>query len=236
MAIVDKRAIDSVIADICIQIIQEPLLYFSEADVQQMLVKTLDEVDALRVLVKTSVQRGQGSKGVYHTKLVHREYGGGEGRRVDVVIFDPADAAKINSTNLMIGRTYLTPLYAFEIGTEKTADAATHLKNDLEKLKGVKATGYIIHFFKDTTLAPTGTASRLRTEHKIQQSFKGAFHSFKDSFTAHIRVLAILVRTGRRQMGMRGKCEIFDQQREAWTKVNVKRPDQIKSAILKQLE
>jgi hypothetical protein len=235
-AIIDKRSIDEVIADVCVQIIREPLLYFSEADVQQMLVQALNRIRALHVLVETSVSRGSISKGMYHTNLVHREYGGEEGRRVDVVIFDPDDVAKINCTNLKIGHSYLKPLYAFEIGTEKTSDTSTHLKKDLDKLKNIKDTGYIIHFFKDTTLAPTGSASRRRTENKIDQSFKAAFHSLRDIVASNIRVLAILVRTGRKQTGMRGKCEVFNQQNETWGKVNVKRTDQIKTAILKQLE
>jgi hypothetical protein len=233
--IVKKSDIDNAIADVCAQIIYEPMLYFSEADVQQMLVNTLKDVDSLIATVATSIPRGQGSKGKYRTQLVHREYGAGEGRRVDVVIFDPDDAAKINNTNLTIGRTYLKPLFAFEVGTEKTSDTATHLKNDLNKLRGIKGSGYIIHFFRDTTRAPTGSASRHRTEEKIEQSFRVAFNSVRAEIAANIRILAVLLRTGRKQARILGKCEIFDQQNGVWNKVNVKKSNQLKEAVRKQL-
>ena len=36
-----KNDINNAIADTCIEIIQEPLLYFSEADIQQLLVENL---------------------------------------------------------------------------------------------------------------------------------------------------------------------------------------------------
>jgi hypothetical protein len=233
--VMDKIDIDNAITDVCVKIIQEPLLYFSEADVQQMLVQALNGIDGLGVPVETTVPRGLGSKGKYSTQLVHREYGAGEGRRVDVVIFDPVDAAKIDDANLMIKGAYLKPLYAFEIGTEKTADTAAHLKNDLAKLSCVKGTGYIIHIFKDTTLAPTGSDRRSRTEIKIIESFWKPFELSCVDIASDVRVLAILLRTGRNQARMRGKCAIFDRQQQDWANVNVNDETRIRSAIQKQL-
>ena len=233
---VDKKAIDRMITDVCVRIIREPLLYFSEADVQQMLVESLRTVDSLRRTVPTLVPKGLGSKNRHHTQLVHREYGGGDGRRVDVVIFDPKDVDNINDTNLMAGGTYLRPLYAFEIGTEKTADTDTHLKSDLAKLQNVKGAGYIIHFFRDTTLSPTGSGSRRRTEDKIDRSFRDAFNSIGGNIDEKIHVLAILLRTGRNQARMLGKCEVFDQEQGAWVKVNVAKESALREAILKQLK
>jgi hypothetical protein len=235
--IVDKRNIDNAIADVCVRIIQEPLLYFSEADVQQMLVQALNGVGRLGAPLETSVWRGKDSKGKYRTGLVHREYGAGEGRRTDVIIFDPEDVPRIDGTNLTIKGEYLNPLYAFEIGTEKTADAASHLRKDIGKLKRVKrnGAGYVIHFFKDSTSTRTGAPRRQATEDKIDQSYREAFSSMQPAGEDNIRILAILLRTGRDQTRMLGKCEIFDRQRRDWVKVNVNNEDRIRAAIQKQL-
>ncbi len=98
-----KIDIDNAIANACLRIIKEPLIYFSEADVQQLLVEHLRSIDPLRKAYPTSVRKGKGSKGTYYTLLVHREYGGGGRTRIDVVVFDPEDVAGIDNVNLTIG-------------------------------------------------------------------------------------------------------------------------------------
>jgi len=82
-----KDDISKAIADTCIEIIQEPLLYFSEADIQQLLTEELKKIGALKKLYPTLIHRGKNSKGFYKTSLLHREYGGGAGTRIDIVIF-----------------------------------------------------------------------------------------------------------------------------------------------------
>ena len=170
-----KSDINQAITSVCIQIIKEPLIYFSEADIQQLLVEELRKINSISKPYLTSVHKGKNSKGKYKTSLIHREYGGGNRTRIDIVIFDPSDVQKINNVNLTIKKQYLKLAYAFELGTEKTSDTYTHLKNDLKKLiKRIKSggTGYLIYFYKDTTQSGTGTISRVNTEEKIERMFK----------------------------------------------------------------
>ncbi|MCD4691593.1 MAG: hypothetical protein K8R79_01670, partial [Calditrichales bacterium] len=60
-----KQEIEKKIVDTCIKIIKEPLLYFSEADIQQLLTENLRKIKELKKVYKTSVNRGQSSKGIY---------------------------------------------------------------------------------------------------------------------------------------------------------------------------
>ncbi len=52
-----KDDIDRAIAKVCIQIIKEPLSYFSEADIQQLLVEELSKIEAISKPYPTSVQK-----------------------------------------------------------------------------------------------------------------------------------------------------------------------------------
>jgi len=229
-----KADVDNAVANVCLRIIKEPLMYFSEADIQQPLVEELRKIEPFSKNYPTSVLKGKGSKGTYHTSLIHREYGGGSGTRLDVVVFDPDDVAQIDNVNLTIGADYLKPAYAFELGTEKTSDTSSHLKSDLKKLdRQVKGTGYIIHIYKDVTQARTGTRSREKTEERIEKEFKQVFEAKQNQRTPNIKILAILLRTYRNQRKMRGKCEIFNG--ETWGKVNISRDTSLRSSIMGQL-
>lgn len=230
---INKKDIDEAVANVCIQIIKEPLSYFSEADIQQLLVEELRKIKPISKLYPTSVRKGKDSKGTFSTSLLHREYGGGGGRRIDIVIFDPADVKKINNVNLQEGQNYLRPFYGFELGTEKTSDTAAHFNNDLAKLQITMGTGYLIHFYKDVTQAPTGTKSREKTEVKIENDFKQVFQTKQVERFTNVKILAILLRTYRDQKKMRGKCRIFNGQK--WIKTNVSKGDVLRKAILKQL-
>ena len=111
------------------------------------------------------------------------------------------------------------PAYAFELGTEKTSDTAAHMQNDLTKLsKRTKGTGYLIHFYKDITQARSGTKSREITEARIQKDFKQVFKTKQTCGLMNVKILAILLRTYRNQVRMRGKCEIFDGKKWIKTK------------------
>jgi hypothetical protein len=232
-----KKDIDEAVADVCIQIIKEPLVYFSEADIQQLLAEKLRKIKQIGKAYPTSVHKGKGSKSVYSTSLLHREYGGGERTRIDVMIFDPDDVKNIDDVNLKIKGHYLEPVYAFELGTEKINDIRDHVANDLKKLsKCRKKNGvrYLIHFYKDVTQAPTGTISRDKTESKIEREFKQVFNTIQIEQSANIKILAILLRTYRNQSKMRGKCRIFDGQK--WIPTNVGNYEKLRSAILARLD
>jgi len=231
-----KEDIDKAVADVCIQIIKEPLIYFSEADIQQLLVEGLRKKEPFGKSYPTSVHKGKESKSIYKTSLLHREYGGGEGTRIDIVVFDPEDVKNIDNVNLTNDKQYLSPIFAFELGTEKTSDIADHVEGDLKKLsKCIKkeGTGYLIHFYKDVTQAQTGTRSRDNTEAKIEREFKQAFNTKQTKQMMNVKILAILLRTYRNQKKMRGKCEIFNGQE--WIKTNVSSDDKLLCAIQKQL-
>lgn len=240
--LVRKEDIDEAIIQLCLKIIREPLLYFSEADVQQMLVEALHGIKPLNQLHDTSVPRGEDSKGKYQTSLVHREYGAGEKQRFDVVIFDPSDVGEIIDVNLRRKKgekpVYLQPAYAFELGTEKTGKIGKHFNSDIKKLKGTKSggCGYLIHLYKDSTLQPSGTKSRENTEDKIEEQFKKVFNDSVNDLPSNIKVLAILLRIARKGDWIRGKCEIFDGENRDWPKKNIGKEADICDAIRRQLK
>ena len=60
------------IANTCVAIIKEPLTYFSEADVQQLLVESLRKIPELKKAYPTAVRKGKNSKARYKTSLIHR--------------------------------------------------------------------------------------------------------------------------------------------------------------------
>ena len=63
----------------CVKIIQEPYIYFSEADIQQLLAEELRKIthEKVKIIEKrypTNIKRGKGAKNEYNTSLLHREY------------------------------------------------------------------------------------------------------------------------------------------------------------------
>jgi len=227
-----KNDIDKAIVETCIKIIQEPLLYFSEADIQQLLTERLKKIIALQKLYPTSIHKGKGSKDIYRTSLLHREYGGGGGTRIDIVIFSNNDVKQIDDLNLKIGNKYVTPEFAFELGTEKTTNIRKHLVNDIKKLNNVKTAGYIIHIYTDRTQSVTGTKLRKNTKNKIIRNFKSVFENNKCP-NGKVKKLAILLSPFKEQTLTRGKCEIFNG--KIWEKVNVAKEDKLREKIIDQL-
>ena len=230
---INKDDIDNAIAKTCIEIIQEPLLYFSEADIQQLLVEELRKIEALKEPYQTIIHKGKNSKSFYKTSLLHREYGGGGGTRIDIVIFSENDVKRIDDLNLKIGKKYITPEYAFELGTEKTIDIGKHLINDIKKLNRVRNAGYIIHIYTDRTQSVTGTKLRKNTKDKIIRDFKGVFENNKCT-NDNIKKLAILLSPFKEQTLTRGKCEIFNG--SEWGKVNVNDKSALRKKITDQLD
>lgn len=230
-----KSDIDSAITETCIKSIREPLLYFSEADIQQLLVEELKKNKALKQTYPTLIHRGRDSKGIYKTTLLHREYGGGGGTRIDIVIFSENDVKKIDDINLKIAKKYITPEFAFELGTEKTININKHLANDIKKIHNVKNTGYIIHIYTDRTKSPTGTKRRNNTVVKIKSAFKSVFEI--DTCTnGKIKKLAILLSPFKDQTLTKGKCEIFNTSNCKWEKVNVGSDDNLRKKIIDKLK
>lgn len=229
---ISKDDIDNAIAKTCIEIIQEPLLYFSEADIQQLLVEELRKIEAFKELYQTLIHKGKNSKSFYKTSLLHREYGGGGGTRIDIVIFSENDVKKIDDLNLKIGNKYVKPEFAFELGTEKTINIKKHLINDVKKLSKVRKTGYIIHIYTDRTKSPTGTGRRNNTVEKIKNDFKIVFKNNKCT-NVKIKKLAILLSPFKEQTLTRGKCEIFNG--KIWEKVNVAYDNNLREKIIDQL-
>ena len=230
---INKKEVDNAIVETCIKIIQEPLLYFSEADIQQLLAEELKKIEALKEPYQTLIHKGKNSKSIYKTSLLHREYGGGAGTRIDIVIFSENDVKKIDDLNLKIGNKYITPEFAFELGTEKTINIKKHLENDIKKLNNVKNKGYIIHIYKDRTKSPTGTRKRDNTVEKIKNDFKIVFKNNKCT-NIKIKKLAILLSPFKEQTLTRGKCEIFNGSR--WKKVNVNDKSALRKKITDQLD
>ena len=224
-----KKEIENAITEFCVEVVQNPMIYFSEADLQQLLVDRLRLVKRLGKLYPTAVLRGKGAKTKYRTSLVHREYGAKQGKRIDVAVFSKTDVARINSPNLTIGKKYLTPEFGFELGTEKSTETLKHYRGDLEKLKECK-TGYLIHVFTDNTTSRKGTKTNAKTESKIQLKFKSVFE--KNGAKENVVVIAILLRPYKKQSKTRGKLEIFDG--TAWKPVNISKKVEIRKAIRKQ--
>lgn len=230
-----KNKIDIAIINVCTNVISEPLITFSEADLQLLLAEELRKIPIIKKLHATSVNRGKDSETQYKTSLLHREYGGGKNTRIDIVIFDPKDVESIEKTNLVNqDGNYLKPKYAFEMGTEKSRDIGNHFINDIKKLEDVvkpDGTGYIIHIQKDVTVSKSGTGRRIKTEGKVN-IFKNVFKVQK--LPDGIKVIAILLRTARQQKRMRNKCEIFNG--KDFQAININSKEKINKIILSQLK
>lgn len=209
--------IDTIVAQFCAAVVAEPMCYFSEADLQAQLFVRL--FTAFPKLVPTSVRRGPSSQGLFKTPLVHREYGAGGSRRVDLVLLGEKDLAKADR-NLTDQGKYFTPEYAFELGTEKSGNAQFHITGDLKKLGGCRHRGYLVHFFRDTTTAAPGTKLRARADERIEKRFKA--HAEKAKPPPNVRALFFVVRVARKEKRVRGRCHMYDPLLRKWLPVNTR--------------
>ena len=217
-----------VIARFCSEVAAEPMSFFSEADLQGVLFAKL--IAEFPDQVETSYARGPHSKGKYKTGLIHLEYGAGGGRRVDLSLFDPEAIGTIDGPNLKVGKRYLKPRFAIELGTEKSLDTAGHIERDLKKLSNATERGYIIHFFRDTTRADTGTKRREGTEDRIKEIFKNPVHLTKPP--SNVVALFFLLRLAHTHKKIFGKCELFLHETGTWEKVNLQ---SVRSKVLDRL-
>lgn len=219
-----------VIASFCAEIAAEPMSFFSEADLQGMLFAKLTA--EFPDHAPTGVARGPNSKSRYATGVVHREYGAGGGRRIDISLFDPKDIAMIDGPKLMIGNRYLKPRFAIELGTEKTSETAKHIRSDLSKLSLATERGYLIHIFRDITQADTGTRSREGTERRLSKTFRDPVLSAHVLIPPTVIALFLLLRLARSRRRIRGKCEIFTPKTGKWEKLNLR---QVRGKVLGHL-
>ena len=220
--------LNRVISRFCANVATEPLSFFSEADLQGMLYSKL--VTEFPDSANTAYKRGPGSQGTYATGLVHREYGAGKNRRIDITLFDPEVIATIDNPHLKTGRKYLKPRFAVELGTEKTIDTAGHIERDLSKLSKATERGYLIHFFRDVTQADTGTKRRADTEEKLRRIFKRPVRSAQ--IPDNVVALFFLLRLAHSHKKIVGKCELFVPKTGNWEKVNLQR---VRGEVLKRL-
>lgn len=221
-----QAEIEEAIIKFCILIARNPMCYFSEADLQQVLLEHLRSIPKLDKLHKTNQTAGKNSKKKYRTSLLHREYGGGNKTRFDIAVLRRDDVAKIDSPALKLNDKYLTPAFGFELGTEKTSKIMQHYQNDLKKLRKCDR-GYLIHIFKDVTTTRKNTGRNANTEAAIQQKFKSVFE--KHPAKGNTVVIAILLRPFKNERTPRGKLEIFDGR--VWQPVNVGSKPKIRKAI-----
>ena len=152
-------------------ILKNPLIFFSEADIQAIFYQKLTESKELKKLFETNVSLGMKgeslSKKHYKTLLVHREYGLNDmpNSRADLVIFSQKNVKQITDPiNLKIQNEYITPDYVFEFGTEKSASSlsnlAEHICNDLEKLRKASITAFLIHIQRNYLIGNDNTHNK----------------------------------------------------------------------------
>jgi hypothetical protein len=224
--------VNQVVAEFCATVAREPLAFFSECDLQDMLAIRLRR--AFPKLISTSVHRGprETTTTCYRTGMVHREYGAGNSRRLDIAVLDKKHLSDIEDCRLRTDGNYLKPRFGFELGTELVGDAAKHLENDITKLNDqVSERGYIIHVFRDFTLADNGTERRRKKEKAIEGRFRS--HVAGCSQTSIIRVVAFVLRIAHANHKIRGKCEMFRGDSREWVKTNLKA---VREAVLEELQ
>lgn len=222
---------DNLAAKFCHDVCLEPLSFFSESDLQGVLFERLNK--AYPSLVSTGVRRGPGSKSFFKTPQVHREYGAGEGRRIDLVVLPKAELKRCDR-NLTLKGKYIAPDFIFELGTEKSIDAAAHMENDVDKCGLATKTGYLIHFLRDTTKAATGSRGRAKTEAKIDRTFRKHVERFyRNAIPKHVKSLFFILKIARAKRKIWSRCELYNPNDAIWMKVNTKSVGAVSKALLR---
>jgi len=241
---IKKEKVDEAAIEFCKEVIKEPLLHFSESDLHVLLIEKLYEKIPLLKKKKydTNVNRGKNSKTFYKTRLVHREYGGGEKTRMDIVIFDEGDVKEISHPNLTKknSKSYLKPPFAFELGTEKIGEKMTkaHVESDIKKLKNKAKCGYLIHIFRDNTRSPSNTRTREKTEQKLERKIKNIFSRDGVIIPKNVKIVFIILSPFRDQTKTWGKCKIFNKNdtNYEWVPVGIKNKLKIEKILKEQLQ
>ncbi len=219
----DLMKVNRVVAEFCAETVAEPISFFSESDLQVALASKLREEFPAMIAtkVKRGPQRNLRSTSTYDTPVVHTEYGAKKRRRIDIVVFSEEDLKSVDGYKLKRQKKYLNPRFGFELGTEAVSEIGKHLASDIGKLKDrVVERGYIIHFYRDTTLADTGTTNRRQKEASIQRRFRTPFERLQPD--PKLVVLAFVLPLGRTNKRTR-KCEFFcpSTRKKKWRYINI---------------
>jgi len=232
---IKKEDVNKAVVDFCMDVIKEPLIYFNESDLHLLLAEKLyEEFPSLKIPKhETNLSPSDDAERKYRTRLLHREYGGGKKTRIDVTIFDIKDVKDIKNAHLTKEKKedYLLPLFAFELGISIDG-TETHIKNDINKLKRCKTTGYILHIVRDTN-----KFKRKDKMLKIEGFKKIIDKNYKENRdNDKIKIIAVVLHLFRKQGETR--CEIFDGSIRDWRPFENPRTSEskIKELLKSQLE
>jgi len=214
--------INQILFQFCHEVINEPLCFFSEADLQTMLYKNLH--NKFNKPITKSYSKDPNSKAKYQTYQIHREYGVNDisNARMDLVIFSEEAISKINTPNLTIRENneekYLEPEIGIELGTHKTSDYKSHLDWDIEKLKNLNR-GYLVYIIREESLSSVYSETGQKTKDKIYKEIMKPTQS-DDLFPSNIIPLIFLVRI-QKQESIWGKCRFYNSLVNHWDYLNL---------------
>jgi hypothetical protein len=239
------------IAEVVHLICNNPAIYFSEADIHVLMMKSLMDINRFNPFDKkhglshtgctTGVNKDGGiaDKG-YKTMLVHREYGNnkGIGERSDIVIFDKNDVVSISHPrDLKSEDKYLEPKYIFEFGTEKVSGRKKekykrHVEQDLEKLSKCKkeGRGFLVHIHRNYVMRRNP-----KTIKKYQNEIKKAWELWKAK--DRVKMLVFFVEIGVPTRRITSKIKMFNPYPSVnsgnWEEVSLNKIEKIIKKFLK---
>ena len=251
----NEKEIYEKIAKVVSFVCRNPLVFVSETDIHALMMKALMEIKCFdpfneKYKYETNVTigrniRGDVSKRMYRTMLVHREYGHKNKPRArsDIVIFDKQGVKSIDDPiNLKNGDEYLTPKYIFEFGTDKSAGSDSvyenHLKNDFGKLSECddKGKGFLIHIHRNYTRSGPGTRNFMNNEKKFKRYEKITTKVWNKCRNKKLKVLVFFVQIGVPDYYTPSKVQMFNPYSttgpEDWNDINLKK---IESKIMENL-
>jgi hypothetical protein len=215
---IEKPDVDKAVVNFCMEVIQEPFIFFNESDLHLLLVEKLyEEFPSLKMPEhETNLNPSDDAERRYRTRLLHREYGGDKDRALDIVIFDEGDVEYINHPHLTKedSKDYLSPLFAFELGICR--DVKTHITNDINKLMRCKdeGVGYIIHIYRNKAVTRSDKQRSNNTEDKIGEKLKRPIEAIIRSIPSNIKIVAIILNPIREKEEKWTQCEIFDKHKK----------------------
>ena len=147
------KAVRNAIKGLLIEVIDQPLFYFSEVGLHMKFASKLLEQKDLFKPIKI-----EGYEEELRVSPLQMEYGVHDQKyaRTDISILDPGEIKKIDDWDFKLtdenGRRFIVPLIGIEFGTEKSGSkiySGEHLKNDAEKIKDCPY-GYCINIIRNT--------------------------------------------------------------------------------------
>ncbi len=189
MNVEENNIVKIVLKDTIIEIINNPLSYFSEKSLQLRISSKLIQYPQISRLIPTAIRnryakyyKNLGQKPVTIDRLtsiskLQMEYGTNDkgAYRIDIAILDHEDIKKIDSFQFQINGRYLDPIIGIEIGTEKSGlnnMTKKHLENDAFKLRNSK-TAFVVNIIRNTNLSRIGTKSYKDKEDRLQDFKNG---------------------------------------------------------------